>query len=375
MEQSRTRTRREAGSGNPTGRQIRSVHVFQMKSYKGLWEQLITKENFELAYQKAIKGKQRRPQVIKFNRNKEENLEKIRQDVICGRFHTSKYREKVIFEPKERTIYKLPFSPDRIVQHAIMNILEPIMIQCMIQNTYACIKGRGQIQASQKCCEYVRKYQFCLKGDIHKFYPSIDQQVLSDKLHRIIHDRRFMALVDDVIFSFPGGKNCPIGNYMSQWCGNYYLSFLDNFVLHQIKPKGYERYCDDFLLFDNDKKKLHDARERIAVFLRDELKLTFSKAEVFDVKQGVDFCGYRSFKGYVLIRKRTARRMIRRFKKIGKKLEEKDCNLTKLRGQLDSANGLMMHACAHNLRRSVRYNELNDIIKERMNNPNEKAHS
>lgn len=344
-----------------------------MKSYKGLWEQLITKENFELAYQKAIKGKQKRSDVRQFNRKKEENLEAVRQAVIGGTFHTSQYREKKIYEPKERIIYKLPFSPDRIVQHAIMNILEPIMIQCMIQNTYACIKGRGQIQASQKCCEYVRKYQFCLKGDIHKFYPNIDQQVLSNKLHRIIHDRRFMALVDDVIFSFPGGKNCPIGNYMSQWCGNYYLSFLDNFVLHQIKPKGYERYCDDFLLFDNDKKKLHDARERIAVFLRDELKLTFSKAEVFDVKQGVDFCGYRSFKKYVLIRKSTARRMIRRFRKIEEKLNSGTFDLERIDGQLNSGNGLMKHACSYHLRRSVRFDELNEKIqkeKEKMQNEN-----
>ena len=335
-----------------------------MKTYKGLWEKLITEENFEEAYRKSIKGKQRRSDVRKFNRNLEENLRRVRQTVIDGTFHTSEYREKKIYEPKERVIYKLPFAPDRIVQHAIMNILEPIMIRSMIENTFACIKGRGQMQASLKCCEYVRKYRYCLKCDIHKFYPSIDQKILSGKLHRIIRDERFMAIVDDVIFSFPGGKNCPIGNYMSQWCGNYYLSFLDNFILHQIRPKGYERYCDDFLLFDNDKAALKEARGRIAGFLKEELKLEFSKAEVFDTKQGVDFCGYRSFKKYVLVRKSTARRMIRRFRKIEEQLNSGTFDLERIDGQVNSGNGLMKHACSHHLRRSVRYDELNDRIQK-----------
>lgn len=345
-----------------------------MRSDKNLWEQLISEENFQEAYRKSIKGKKTQRQVRKFNRDLERNLEAVRKMVMEGRFHTSPYRQRKIYEPKERIIYKLPYSPDRIVQHAIMNVLEPILERRMIHNTFACIKGRGQLKASLKCSEYVRKYKYCLKCDIHHFYPSINQKILSGKLHRIIRDRKFMALVDDVIFSFPGGYNCPIGNYMSQWCGNYYLSFVDNFVLHELKPGGYERYCDDFLLFDNDKQKLHECRKRIGEFMKRELELEFSKAQVFHVKQGVDFCGYRHFGKYVLIRKSTARRMIRRFKKIRKKLEtEEHPDLEHLEGQIASGNGLMRHACTYHLRSSVRYNELNDMLKkakERENNEN-----
>ena len=336
-----------------------------MKSHRHLWEQLITEENFRRAYERSIRGKRNQPQVRRFNKDPEGNLEAVRQMVIAGKFHTSEYKQRRIFEPKERTIYKLPYSPDRIVQHAVMNILEPILERRMIANTFACIKGRGQLKASQKCSEYVRKYRYCLKCDIHHFYPSINQKILSGKLHRIIRDEKFMALVDDVIFSYPGGYNCPIGNYMSQWCGNYYLSFMDNFILHQLKPGGYERYCDDFLLFDNDKAKLHECRRRIAQFLKDELELEFSKAEVFDTKQGVDFCGYRMFGKYVLIRKSTARRMIRRFRKMRAKLEtEEHPDLQRLEGQLASGNGLMRHACSYHLRSSVRYDELSEMIKK-----------
>mgnify|MGYP006916141554 CR=1 FL=1 len=121
-----------------------------MKTYKHLWEKLITKENFELAYENAIKGKRHYREIKQFNKNKEENLEALRQLVISGQFTTSSYREKHIFEPKERTVYKLPFAPDRIVQHAIMNILKPILTNLFIENTFACIEGRGQLKASQK---------------------------------------------------------------------------------------------------------------------------------------------------------------------------------------------------------------------------------
>ena len=135
---------------------------------------------------------------------------------------------------------------------------------------------------------------------------------------RKIKDAKFMALVDGIIFSFPGGKNCPIGNYCSQWFGNYYLSFLDNYVKHELKCADYERFCDDFILFSNDKNYLNDCREKIRAFLKDELDLEYSKCDLFKTKQGVDFCGYRHFGKYILLRKSTAKRIKRRFAKIAK---------------------------------------------------------
>lgn len=345
-----------------------------MKTYRHLWEQLITEENFELACRKSQKRKRNQRQIRNFNRNREQNLEAVRQLVLQGKFHTSPYRERMIYEPKKRIIYKLPYCPDRIVQHAIMNVLEPILRNLMIENTYACIEGRGQIMASRKCSEYVRKYRYCLKCDIRKFYPSINQKILSGKLHRIIRDEKFMAVVDDVIFSFPGGTNCPIGNYMSQWCGNYYLSFLDNYVLHTLKPGGYERYCDDFMLFSNDKKQLNECRDRIAEFLKRELELEFSSAEIFDVKQGVDFCGYRHFGKYVLLRKSTAKRLKGRYRKIERQLEQGGYPEEKLIGQAASGNGLMRHACAYHLRQSIHHDEIWEQLNKNKTDKGEPKH-
>lgn len=334
-----------------------------MRTYKHLYEKLITRENFKEAYKNAIKGKSGQKQVREFKKDAESNLEAVRQMVINGEFHTSEYREMTVYEPKERIIYKLPFSPDRIIHHAVMNVLKPILTNLMIENTYACIEGRGQMRASLKCSEYVRKYRYCLKCDIRKFYPSINQEILSRKLHRIIKDDRFMEVVDDIIFSFPGGKNCPIGNLCSQWFGNFYLSFLDNYVVHVLKPKGYERYCDDFLLFDDDKKHLNHCKDMIERFLKDELDLEFSKSDLFDTRQGVDFVGYRHFKKYVLVRKSTAKRLKRRMWKIGESPPSDMAELRHVEGQLASTHGLMKHACTYNLRRSLDFEGLRNRIR------------
>ena len=322
-----------------------------MKRIGGLWDSFVSWDNFVLAYKNSIKGKASQRQVRKFKKNWEQNLQRVRALVLSGKFKTSKYREMIIHEPKERIIYKLPFSPDRIVQHAIMNILKPIMVNRFIPETYACIEGRGQHKASLKCSEYVRRNQWALKCDIRKFYPSIDQNILSEKLHRIIKDKRFMEIVDGVIFSFPGGKNCPIGNYCSQWFGNFYLSYLDSYVKRVLKCKDYERFCDDFILFSNDKRYLSECREKIKEFVQKELLLEFSKCDLFKTKQGVDFCGYRHFGKYVLLRKSTAKRMKRRLRRIFANKDKYSEDYIK--SSIASTKGWLKHCCSKHFERSL----------------------
>lgn len=315
-----------------------------MKTYNNLWEQFISKENFALALHDSQLGKKKQKQVIEFNKNPEVNLENIRQDVINGRFHTSEYKSMIIFEPKKRVIYKLPYNPDRIVQHAIMNVLKPIIEGMFIYDSYACVEGKGQTKASRRCSEFVRRNKYCLKGDIHHFYPSINHDILSEMFHNKIKDEKFMQIVDDVIYSFEGETNAPIGNYTSQWFGNFYLTKMDYFIKQELKVKDYLRYCDDFILFSNDKVFLHDCRRKIEKFIWDNLKLTYSKAFVFNTKQGVDFCGYRTFGKYLLLRKSTSKRLKRRVK-IYDKYEEKRRNAS-----IMSTLGWLKHCNSHNLK-------------------------
>lgn len=319
-----------------------------MKTYSNLWEKFVDKDNFNIALHDSQLGKKQQKQVIEFNKNPAVNLEKIRQNVIKGKFHTSKYKSMIIYEPKQRVIYKLPYNPDRIVQHAVMNILRPILESMFIFDSYACVEGKGQMRASRRCSQFVRRNKYCLKCDIHHFYPSINHNILSAMLHNKIKDEKFMNIIDDIIYSFEGDSNAPIGNYTSQWFGNFYLTALDYYVKQELKVKDYLRYCDDFILFSNDKQFLHDCRKKIEKFIWDKLKLTYSKAYVFNTKQGVDFCGYRTFGKYVLLRKSTAKRLKRKVKKVYPTYSEE-----KRKASIASTLGWLKHCNSYNLKKKL----------------------
>jgi hypothetical protein len=318
-----------------------------------MWKQLIDKDNFILAQKDSRKGKATKKQIIEFEKNLDVNLENIRQSIINGTFHTSEYRSRTIYEPKKRIIYILPYNPDRIVQHAVMNVLIPYFEKIFIADSYACIQGRGQMKASMRTMEAVRKNKYCLKCDIHHFYPSINQNILSEMYHEKFRDEQFLKIVDDIIYSFPGGHNCPIGNYTSQWSGNFYLTKLDLFCKHELKIKDYVRYCDDFLLFGDDKTYLHDCRRKIEDFIGKELDLTYSKSDVFNVKQGVDFCGYRHFDNYILLRKSTAKRQIKNIRELPEKYMNGEITQDEMRSKIDSVLGWLKHARTYNLKKSL----------------------
>ncbi len=324
-----------------------------MKRIGNLWQEIITKDNFELAEREARRHKTSRYDVKRFEKNLDKNLEEVRQLVITKQFHTSPYKSRKIYEPKERIIYILPYAPDRIVQHAIMNTLVPIMEKLFISDSYACIAGRGQTAASLRTMEAVRRNKYCLKCDIHHFYPSINQNILSQMYHDKFKDKDFLEIMDDIIFSFPGGYNCPIGNYTSQWSGNFYLTPLDHFCKHELKIRDYIRYCDDFLLFSDDKAFLHDCRKRIEDFIGNNLELTYSKSDVFSVRQGIDFVGYRHFDNYILVRKSTAKRQKRKLIELPGMYENGLVSVDTMRSTIDSISGWLKHANAYNLKQSM----------------------
>lgn len=335
-----------------------------MRRYGNLWEQLISKENFELAYRRSRKNKSKFKAVIRFEKNYEEKLENLRQKVINKEFTTGIYKEKIKYEPKKRIIYVLPYCPDRIVHHALMNVLMPIFEKIFIKDSYACIRGRGQHKGSLRCMEFVRRNKYCLKCDIHHFYPSINHDILYSMIEHKIKDKNVLWLIKDIIYSFEGETNVPIGNLTSQWFGNFYLTPLDYFIKHELKCKDYERYSDDFTLYSNDKFYLRDCREKIGKFINEKLKLEFSKCDIFHTKQGVDYLGYRHFDNYILVRKRTAKRTVKRIRKLPEKLKSGKITEEQYEGSIASANGLIKHANSYNLRRKMRLDELQKEIND-----------
>ena len=256
-----------------------------MKRYGKLWPKFISQENFKLAWYRTASGRRDRSDVQQFEINLEVNLENIRQEVIREEFKTSKYSTKQICENgKHRLIYILPLK-DRIVHHAINNIIEDIFVKGFIDHTYGCIKDRGPLAGSLRLRKLVMKYDYCLKTDIKKFYPTVDQQILYDEICKKIKDVKLLKIIKNIVFSFPGGKNCPIGNLTSQLFGNVYLNKLDKLLKHHLKVKEYCRYCDDCVILSNSKEELFALQKEIHEFVDKELKQSMSYSEVFNIKK------------------------------------------------------------------------------------------
>lgn len=319
-----------------------------MKRHGNLYSKITEIDNIREAYVKASKGKHWQKKVQLYDKNRETWILKLKKDLEDETFRTAAYMTKEIYEPKKRTIYILPFYPDRIVHHAILNILEPIWEKTLIKDTYACIKGRGQQAGSTRCMEMVRRNKYCLKCDISKFYPSVDHDVLKKILIHKIKDPKLIKLLFEIIDSTHTEKNVPIGNYLSQWFGNMYLNELDMQVKHKLRIKNYIRYCDDFCLFSNDKDELRKIRNWLRDYLENTLLLRMSKCDLFPVSQGVDFLGYRHFPKYILVRKRTAKRIKKHLNETMYLLKHGRISKEQARSKVASAKGWIKHANSHN---------------------------
>lgn len=326
-----------------------------MKRYKHLWDEFISMENLELAAKKAVQSKKSKWTTKRFLKNKNQLLIKLQQMLIDGSFKTSNYKVIKIFEPKERLIYILPLYPDHIVHHALINILGPIWQRSFIQDSYACIPGKGLHKASKALMKFIRRNKYVLQCDIRKFYPSINHQIMFDIIKKKIADVRLLAVLHDIIWSCGTDTNLPIGNLTSQWMGNVYLNELDHFVKEQLHCRDYIRYCDDFCLFANNKQDLHNFYAKLDCFVRDKLKLNFSKSAIYPVARGVTFIGYRHFKRFIMLRKYGAKKIRKRILNIAK---YNDCSDLAV-GRLAAYYGWTKWCCCYNFLIKIR----NDVDK------------
>lgn len=288
-----------------------------MKRKNNLYKQIYSMENLLLAEKKASKGKALQYGVQAHNRNRESNLQQLQEILINKKFQTSPYKTFKVFEPKERDIYCLPFFPDRILHHAIMNVLEPMFMKCFTADTYSCIKGRGIHAAAVKLKLALKdspNTAYCLKLDIKKFYPNIDHEMLKALLRRKIKDNDLLSLLDEIIDSADG---VPIGNYLSQYFANFYLTYFDHWLKENKKVRYYFRYADDIVILHSDKQYLHDLLSEITLYLDVNLKLTVkNNYQVFPVAaRGIDFVGYRFYHTHTLIRKRIKQNCARMLKR------------------------------------------------------------
>lgn len=332
-----------------------------MKRHGNLFSKIVEPANIYLAYRHARKGKSWQNTIKLFEADSDKNLDTIRASILDKTFTTSEYETFMVYEPKRRIIYKLPFNPDRIVQHALMNVVEPIFDGLFIHDSYSCRKGKGIHAGSRRTMEYIRKVGkdgYCLKMDIAKFYPSISHNILYEIVKHKIKCKDTLWLLKDIIYSIEGGYNIPIGNYTSQWFGNLYMNELDQVLKQKYHVKNYIRYCDDFIILDEEKTYLTEVAEIIKEYLKDQLELKLSKNVVSPVKQGIDFLGYRHFPTYVLLRKSTATRTKRRIKQLPTLLSEGAITELQFKSSIASTKGWLRWCNAYNLSQHLNLNQM-----------------
>lgn len=285
-----------------------------MKRVGNLYSDICSIENLELADQKARKGKGFQKSIIRHDKNRTNNILQLHYELVNKTFTTSRYNTFKVYDGKEREIFSLPYQ-DRIVHHAIMNPLEKIFVSVFTADTYSCIKGRGTLKASlalRSALKDVKNTVYCLKLDIRKFYPSINNEILKQQLRRKIKDKDLLWLLDDIINSASG---IPIGSYLSQYFANFYLSGFDHWIKAPVYASGggvkyYFRYCDDLVILSSNKEYLWRLLEKIRTYVEVNLKLTLkSNWQIFPVAaRGIDFVGYVHFHTHVKLRKRIKKR-------------------------------------------------------------------
>ena len=297
-----------------------------MKRFGNLYDEIISIDNLNLADEKARKGKVNTYGVRLHDQNREANILALHDVLKRCAYKTSDYTTFIIHEPKERVIFRLPYYPDRILHHAVMNVLEPIWVKTFIPDTCSCVKKRGINQARKRMQKFMMDQEgtrYCLKTDIRKFYPTIKHEVLKNIVRRKIKDSRLLALLDEVIDSADG---LPIGNYMSQYLSNLYLTYLDHKIKEERHIRYYVRYADDMVFMSSDKTELAQTLEWLKSELATlglELKGNEQIFPIADSRhskgRGVDFVGFVFYHHQTLIRKSIKKAFARKCAYLNKK--------------------------------------------------------
>ena len=307
-----------------------------MKSAGGLFGDLVDFQNLLDASRKARTGKRFKSGVLEFEFGLERELLKLQDELVSGAYAPGPYSRFTVHEGKKREICAAPYR-DRVLHHALCNVLEPVLEPAFYYHSYACRKGKGTHQAILTASRFARSSRYVLKCDIVKFYPSVDHGVLKAMLARKIRDREILRLCGAIIYSwrddaggvsyFPGDdlftpferpRGIPIGNLTSQFFANCYLTGMDHFIKEKLGCRKYLRYMDDFLVFGDDKKVLGEVRARITGYLETlRLKLHGGKSRVYRCDDGAGFLGFRIFPRFRLLDRDNASRARRRFRRMG----------------------------------------------------------
>ncbi len=337
-----------------------------------LFDKIVAFPSLMLAAERASKGKRFRPNVAQFTLQLEDELHALRQELLVQTYRPGPYRTFMLREKKPRLISAAPFR-DRVVHHALCNVIELIIDRSFLFDSYACRKGKGTHTAIERASHYARRFPYVLKADIAQYFPSIDHAILFDLLKRQIWDHEVLWLLKVIIDGsnpqpevnryFPGDdlftpwerrRGLPIGNQTSQFFANVYLNGLDHFVKEQLRVPGYIRYGDDMLLFSHKKDELHDVLHRLRAYSV-SLRVRFHarKCVVMPTKAGCMFLGQRIFPTHRRLDAGNVRRFRRQLRRWRQAWQEGEMPLEGVRARVQAWLGHAQHADTARLRVNI----------------------
>jgi retron-type reverse transcriptase len=344
-----------------------------MKRLANVWPKLCSIDNLYLAYSKARKAKNSRTDVAQFSLQLEHELLALQQQLLSGEYRPGAYRQFTLYERKPRRIAAAPFR-DRMVHHAVMNIVQPEIDKRLIYDCYACRPNKGVHRAVKRYQTWSKRYRYALKLDIAAFFPSIDHTIMRQQLGCIIKDKPLLQLLSVIIDSVPETlatqahyypqddlltplqhrTGLPIGNLTSQWFANYYLNGLDHFIKQDLGARAYLRYVDDMLLLSDSKQQLWQWRSQIEQYLAQlRLSLHPKKQKVFHVTKGVDVLGYRVFPDFCHLRNDNGHRFNRKMRRYAQLYYQQKLTLADIKPSLMSWLGHAQHADSDGLIKSI----------------------
>ncbi len=343
-----------------------------MKRYGNLWPAIVDFPNLLAAARQAQRAKRFRPNVLEFNYSLERSLLRLKAELETKTYQPGKYRTFEIKEPKPRLISAAPYR-DRVVHHALCNIILPLIEPSLIYDTYANREQKGTHRALQRFTRYARSSTYLLQCDIQKYFPSIDHEILKTCLRRKIKCSDTLWLIDTIIdgsneqipatFHFSDDdllsplsrrRGLPIGNLTSQFFANLYLSGFDHFVKQTLGAKKYLRYVDDFALFSDDYTFLAEARQAIESYLdRVRLKIHPVKSHISKTQIGANFLGFRIFPDRIRVRTENLRRARRRCRTLQTAYGTHSIDLEQVIQRLQSWEAHLKHGDTYQLRRQI----------------------
>lgn len=285
-----------------------------MRRIGNLKEEFLDFTNLYFAYGKAFRGT-KSPEAYAFAFQAEGEIFRLQKELREEVYHPAPYRYFTIYEPKERVISVAPFR-DRVVHHALVNVLEPIYEARFIFHSYATRKNKGTHRAIEKAQKYLRNNHWYLKMDIRKYFDSIIHGKLIEGIARTIKDPFLLRLCSCVTNrGGDGQKGLPIGNLTSQFFANVYLNPFDHFIKEELKIRAYIRYMDDMVFFSQDKEQLLAWQAEIINYLKDRLSLSV-KQEVILLNHrlhGLPFLGVRIFPSLIRWQQKNFKRSYKKF--------------------------------------------------------------